>query len=190
MDYSIQENARNLLLSNSLNVPGKRIFDDLESRWVMTGVWPPKEPFELPYQRYYFGRLDQSDDLVPTVIHAKNVSTAWVMIHQMEQVAAVEAKVAADLEDMKGKTFFVTKISGYVDSDSVDIALSSPAKITISDDSSSLKNWNDHWCDPYWSVSLCEPHQDLVDVRSLWIHGHSYHRNGLQSEAADIVVSE
>lgn len=109
---------------------------------------------------------------------------------KIEPAYAVESKALADYDHLLGRVVLTTKISGYVGSDSVSLNLSTPAKVQITaTDQASLLHWNDDWCDPYWNVTLVEPHVELDGVRSLWMDGHSYHINGKQSEASDFTLA-
>lgn len=102
--------------------------------------------------------------------------------------AAIEAIVQADYERYLGQEVLVHRICGYVADDSVDMDLDPPAKVRIEKTSTtSLARWIDEWCDPLYEVTLVQPHPQLAEVRSLWIYGQSYHIDGKQVEASDIV---
>lgn len=93
-----------------------------------------------------------------------------------------------DYEHFLGKVVSVNAISGYVGNDSADFVLEPPAKVKVLQTSEQcVKRWVDDWCDPVYEVELTEPHPQLVDVRSMWIHGPSRHLNGKQTESSDIV---
>ncbi len=103
-------------------------------------------------------------------------------------VAAIEATVRTDYERYLGQEVLVHRICGYVADDSVDLDLDPPARVRIEKTSAtSLTRWIDAWCDPLYEVTLVQPHPQLVEVRSLWIYGQSYHLDGKQVEASDIV---
>lgn len=100
----------------------------------------------------------------------------------------IEAKVLADYQKLVGTVVEVAAICGYRLDDSVDISLTPPAKVRIEPTSNtSLNRWIDDWCDPVYEVTLVEPHPQLTDLRSFWIHGLSRHINGVSTEASDIV---
>lgn len=114
-------------------------------------------------------------------------------LRDITHVNLVEARALFDYNQVLGKTVLVSAISGFVGNDSVDINLDPPAKVRVEKtNEASVKRWNDDWCDPYWEVTLAEPHPQLGDVRSLWISGTCYHVDGRKSEASDVssVVEE
>lgn len=102
--------------------------------------------------------------------------------------AIIEARAMRDYEQVLGKIVLVSAISGYFGNDSVDIPLPVPAKVRIDTTTeSTVKRWCDDWCDPYWEVSLVEPHPALIDVRSLWISGTCRHLDGKRTERSDVL---
>jgi hypothetical protein len=102
-------------------------------------------------------------------------------------VEKIEALILADYNALEGKVVEVSAICGFRGDDSVDINLQPPAKVKIDRTSNtSLKRWIDDWCDPVYEVTLVEPHPQLEDVRSFWIHGLSRNINGTSTEASDI----
>jgi hypothetical protein len=109
-------------------------------------------------------------------------------LRDITQVNVIEARAMVDYEDVLGKTVLVSAICGFVGNDSVDINLDPPAKVRVEKTrETSVKRWNDDWCDPYWEVVLAEPHPQLSGVRSLWISGTCYYLDGQQTEPSDVV---
>ena len=107
----------------------------------------------------------------------------------MDRHAVIEARVMADYRAHVGREVLVRTVSGYVGMDSVEVHLDPPARMRIdSTPETAVKRWCDDWCDPYWDVTLVEPHPQLVDVRSMWMHGPSHHLDGIRSEGSDLAV--
>jgi hypothetical protein len=97
----------------------------------------------------------------------------------------LEELAYADFQHFVGKAYEVTVILGYVGEDSVERILSTPAKVIIQDSpASQMMSWCDGWLDTNYDVELAELHPELTDLRSMWIGGHSYYENGMQTQAA------
>jgi hypothetical protein len=92
----------------------------------------------------------------------------------------VHKLVLRDFDEIKGRVLLVSHLTGYKGDDSIDIDLTTPAKVRVSaTPESDLFHQIDDWVDPYWNLELVEPHPELADVRSLWMFGHSYSIKGV-----------
>jgi hypothetical protein len=87
----------------------------------------------------------------------------------------VIAKIRADFEAVRDRVIQVTELTAYVDEDSIDFHLSTPALVkVVQTPLSDLTHEVYPWMDPYWNLELVEPHPELKDARSLWMFGTSY----------------
>ena len=91
---------------------------------------------------------------------------------------------------MLDKTAPVNAVSGFIGNDSVDTRCLRLRKRIVASMESSVKRWNDDWCDPYWEVRLAEPHPDSADAGSMWISGICRHLNSMQADMSDVLSIE
>src|SRR3972149_2024944 len=83
--------------------------------------------------------------------------------------------VKADYGRIKGRPILVSELTGYRDDHSIDFGLEPPALVMVAHTSDGdLSHQVDQWLDPYWNLTLLEPHPQLKGVESLWMFGTSY----------------
>lgn len=108
-----------------------------------------------------------------------------------EAMKAIEERVWADYTEALGKVVLVRALSGFKGNDSDDYVLEPPARVRVGKTAeSAVKRWDlggENWCDPFWEVTLVEPHPQLAGVRSMWIHATSYLLGSDRSEPSDVV---
>jgi hypothetical protein len=91
----------------------------------------------------------------------------------------VEAKALAEHASYVGKEVLAQAISGYFLNDAFDIVLSPPLRVRVEQSpNGDICRWRDEWLDPVWDVTPVESHPQLANLRSFWVHGTSYHRDG------------
>jgi hypothetical protein len=100
-----------------------------------------------------------------------------------------ENRVQFQYNEYLGQVVLVNCIGGYgPDDDSHEIFLSPPAKVLIEKTNPvALFRWQDDWLDPYYDVTLAEPHPQLEGMRSFWICGTSINGNTLAEQPGDIM---
>lgn len=103
----------------------------------------------------------------------------------------IEEQAWADYTAAQGKIVLVRAVNGYVGMNSAEFFLDPPARVRVGTTrESDVKRWNrcgEMWCDPYWEVTLAEPHPQLAGVSSMWIHATSYLLGSDRTEASDVV---
>jgi len=88
----------------------------------------------------------------------------------------IRREVLADYEAVKWRILLVRELTGYVDDDSVDFTLHTPARVRVMDTSEEeLLHRVDDWIDPYWNLDLLKLHPEIPGTAtSLYMFGTSY----------------
>ena len=108
-----------------------------------------------------------------------------------EAMKKIEERVWTEYTAALNKIVLVRALNGFKGNDSGDYVLEPPARVRVGKTAeSAVKRWDlggENWCDPYWEVTLVEPHPQLVGVRSMWIHATSYLLGSDRTEQSDVV---